>query len=223
MSKVVVKKTPIGFYEKDGLYFPRVTHVLSSLGKPGLDRWRGRIGNYEADRIATEAKDLGTAFHAVAADIGRGAHTQRGWSPPDHFRTMAFAYIDWLHRYVSDVLLVEHTTYNEEPRYGGTLDLLGRLRGDTALCIFDVKTSSQPSSDWPLQLSAYRKSMRAEGYDVDRRIIVRIPKKGECIPEMYEYKEHDRDEKIWEQVLEYWLWVQEDKKRQKDALTLCTP
>jgi hypothetical protein len=217
MPRPIVKKIPKGFYEKEGVLYPRVTHVLSSLGKPGLDRWRGRLGNYEADKVANEARDLGTAFHAVAAEIGRGAHMQRGWQPPGEFREMAFAYIDWLHEYIQEVVQVEFTTYSEDPRYGGTLDMLGILRGDSRPSIIDVKTSKSPSSDWPLQLAAYRKSVRDSGVDVDKRVIIRIPKTGVCVPETYMYPDHDEDEEIWLEVLKYWNWVSRDKQRQKDA------
>jgi hypothetical protein len=210
-------RIPKGFYEKDGLLFPRVTHVLSSLGKPGLDRWRGHLGNYEADRISNEAKDFGTAFHAVAAEIGRGLYMQRGWQPPGEFRDMAFAYIDWIHRYVEKIIQVEFTTYCEEPRYGGTLDLMAVLRGDEHPSIIDVKTSKHTSSDWPLQLSAYKRSIEASGTKVEKRVIVKIPKIGDPIPETYMYPDHEEDEQVWLDALKYWLWVTQDKKRQKEA------
>ena len=42
-------------YEVDGKLYPSVTTILSIIRKPYLERWRGEIGNDDADFIMEEA------------------------------------------------------------------------------------------------------------------------------------------------------------------------
>jgi len=56
------------FYEvttKDGAvaFLPSVTTILSAIRKPQLERWRGEIGNREADLIMHESADRGSRIH----------------------------------------------------------------------------------------------------------------------------------------------------------------
>lgn len=208
------------YYDIDGVQYPRVTHILQAIDKPGLARWRGRIGNEEADKVARDGAAIGTEFHGIVADINRGIHNQRGWQPPARFREMAFAYIDWLHKYASSVDSVERLAINEEDIYAGTLDVLMTFRGDKLPSIIDIKTSNYVSMDWPLQLSAYRKALRSEGVETARRVIVRVPKNGPCNIEMYDYENHEEDELMWDNVYKMWRWMQSDKDRHKKAIVI---
>ena len=45
-----------------------VTTILSTLPHPGLDEWRERVGNEEADRISKEATTIGSAMHDMLED-----------------------------------------------------------------------------------------------------------------------------------------------------------
>jgi len=53
------------FYEVEGCgVFPSVTTVLSTTGdKTGLERWKKRVGQEEAERIAKEATNRGSVMH----------------------------------------------------------------------------------------------------------------------------------------------------------------
>lgn len=208
------------YYDIDGVQYPRVTHVLQAIDKPGLARWRGRIGNAEADKVSADGAALGTEFHSIVADINRGMHNQRGWQPPGHLREMAFAYIDWLHKYASSVQEVEKLVVSEKDVYAGTGDVVLTFRGDKNPSIVDIKTSNYVSMDWPLQLSAYRKALIEQGMEIERRVIVRVPKVGKCVIEMYDYKDHEEDELMWDNVLKMWRWMRNEKQRAKDALVI---
>lgn len=214
MAETAIK----GYYEIGGELYPRVTSILNIIEKQGLGRWRGNVGNKEADRIAKEAAQLGTDFHELCADINRGAHRVRGWQPEGRFREMAFAYIDWLHANVEQIIDVEKLAISDEFKYAGTMDLLAIMRGDDLPSVIDLKTSNSVSTDWPLQLSAYQLAIEEElGVNIGKRIIIRIPKKGICIPEQYTYTEHEDDKDAWLTTLKLWRWIQKDKKRQKTA------
>ena len=59
--------TEIGRHYKDskGNLVPSVTTVLSSTSnnKEGIDKWRQKVGDIEADRIMKQSTDIGTAVH----------------------------------------------------------------------------------------------------------------------------------------------------------------
>lgn len=209
-----------GYYTIDGKLYPRVTHVLNIMDKPGLARWRGRVGNTEADRVSSEGASIGTEFHEIVADINRGAHKVRGWSPPSRFRDMAFTYIDWLHKEIGQILEVEKLVISEENQFAGTLDFVAYFRGDDLPSVIDIKTSNSPSADWPLQLSAYKMALEEEsGLKIARRVVLRVPKKGACIIESFEYENHEEDELAWMNALGLWLWSRKDKERLKSSTT----
>src|SRR5688572_9542509 len=95
------------YYEKEGSHYPRVTHILKVLNKPGLDRWRGKHGNEEADAKSREGSRIGREFHKFASQIARGEHTDRFWQAPYEYRFMTEAYIDWIHENVSEIVQSE--------------------------------------------------------------------------------------------------------------------
>lgn len=222
------------YYEYQGRQYPRVTHVLKILEKPGLGRWRGRIGNTEADAIAREGSRIGREFHEVVQEIHQGRHERKGWQAPGEYRFMADAYIDWIHRNVEKIVSFETTYYSVphvcipecppncdgvegEPLYAGTLDVLGYIRGDDLPSIIDVKTAKSYGEDWPLQLSGYRKLLRLNGTDTKRRIIAHVPKEGKVEVTTYEFKDHEGDELAWNNALGLWLWSQDHLKRKKES------
>src|SRR6185436_10771500 len=47
----------------NGHQVPSVTTILNMLPKDGLIEWRARIGDEEADRITSEACEIGTNMH----------------------------------------------------------------------------------------------------------------------------------------------------------------
>ena len=50
------------YYTEDGAA-ASVTTILSTLPHEGLDEWRERVGDEEADRISLEATIIGSAMH----------------------------------------------------------------------------------------------------------------------------------------------------------------
>ena len=59
--------TEIGrhYLDSNGNLVPSVTTVLSktSNNKEGIEKWRQKVGDLEADRIMKQSTDIGTAVH----------------------------------------------------------------------------------------------------------------------------------------------------------------
>ena len=66
MHPIKTITSPYGriYLNKDGMWYPSVTTFLGATSdKTGLEEWRSRIGNEEADRICKKASDYGELYH----------------------------------------------------------------------------------------------------------------------------------------------------------------
>jgi excisionase family DNA binding protein len=123
-------------------YLPSVTTYLEAAPKPYLTRWRGDIGNREADRIMREAADRGSRVHHACYTITGGGYVVL--DDPKHPRYtpaelsamgentfvlrdqveyhMAWKWAEWLRRVRPKVLLSEATVYSLKHFFAGTMD-----------------------------------------------------------------------------------------------------
>ncbi len=54
------------------IFLPSSTTILGSAPKEWLGRWRGQVGNWEADRIMNEAMNKGSRIHSAFAELVNG-------------------------------------------------------------------------------------------------------------------------------------------------------
>lgn len=193
-------------YKVDGERYPSVTTVLTILEKSGLAKWRGSVGNAEADRIGKEAADYGTAIHALVEQINLG---NRGpFGEPDD--TVVKAYIDWYDENVAAVLGAERLCISRQLKYAGTADGVVMLKGDTDATVIDLKTSKTDlgQREWALQLAAYALALEEDGITCRRRIILRMPKANPGALHVLEIPVADleRDQRAFVNVLKIWRW-----------------
>jgi hypothetical protein len=171
------------FLNGDGPY-PGVTSVTGVLDKPALTNWhretvagaawdsldileamrRDDPGNREAaiayltkrrDESA-KARDRGTDIHALTETLDMG-HRIR--IPKEH-RAEVKSYLAWRETRRPDWLLIEKLVFNTRLKYGGTLDRVALIDGETWL--LDIKTSGSVADkngrvwdEMRLQLLAY--------------------------------------------------------------------
>jgi hypothetical protein len=138
---------------------PSVTTILSQTGdKTGLQEWRARIGDSEANRIMREAADLGTLMHTHLEKYIMNEERPGGNNPVRvTAKSMADAIIERGLVNVSEVWGIEKGLYFPE-LYAGTTDLVGVYNGSPA--IMDFKSSrkikkDEHVQDYFLQLAAY--------------------------------------------------------------------
>jgi hypothetical protein len=121
--------TPTGrFYiNESGDRFPSVTTFLSSvLDKSGLDEWRAKVGDEEADRTTNRGARRGTALHLVCEK-----YVMNETLPP------MMPSIQMLFNQVKPVL--------DQLRIGGRCDLVCRFDGKRS--ILDFKTTNNEKSE----------------------------------------------------------------------------
>jgi predicted RecB family nuclease len=181
----------MNYYEIDGEKYPRVTAILNIIHRPELERWRGELGNVEADRIRDDAAQMGTSLHHICRLFNRDQSFEI--PPTSQLGRMFDAYRQWFETVIDTVVETEHLVANKKFGYAGTFDLLALLKGDVTPSVIDLKTSKDFWPTMALQLAAYREALLEEGKEVDRRLVVRIDKLETGKLEVKEYTQHARD------------------------------
>lgn len=126
--------TPVG-------RFKSVTTILGErLDKSGLEAWRARVGEEQAQRISTQASRRGTAIHSLAESyLMNDPDWNRGAMP---FNLYTFSSIKpILDENIGSVYGVEIPLYSAELRAAGTCDLLAGYAGINS--VVDFKTSKR--------------------------------------------------------------------------------
>jgi len=143
----------------DGRAVPSVTTVLSATkDMTHLNAWKKRVGEQEAQRIATESANIGTVMHRSLEKHVKGEERKPGSNLiQQKAHTMANVIIDNGLTDVSEVWGSEVSLHYPE-LYAGTTDLVGVYKGAPA--IMDFKQSRRLKKkewveDYYLQLVAY--------------------------------------------------------------------
>lgn len=174
------------FYEVDGFgVFPSVTTVLSTTGdKSGIERWKKRVGQDEAERIAREATDRGSVMHKhleiyLGQDLNQDKQSLLKSSKEqavtdteiNSFNNKAKDLGEdlFMKFYNNDNFFpsIESTIFQEKflwfnksnLGYAGTVDNFSLLK-DGSRKVIDFKTAKKPKQDnwimdYKLQVSAY--------------------------------------------------------------------
>ncbi len=195
---------------------PSITTVVDLINEPWLNKWRGRVGNEEADRIAKEAEWLGTLVHDTLSSIELTFDNPRNSILPsinnlDPLTQHAISlYFDWRSSVLDQWLMIEEPIVDDGIGTGGTPDRVGVLKGDTCLSLIDFKTGGK-SIKHRYQTAGYKILLNRKGIDVKRRIVLYIPTtitKGQSLSTK-EYCNHPRDERGFLSLLEIYNQIQQ--------------
>ncbi len=193
-----------GGYQLDGQKLPRVSTILQTLAKPGLEQWRQRVGVEEAKRISAEATTLGSAIHAATEAWDRDAKR-----PTDAtLRPYVDAYRTWRAQYVAEVVSIERVVWSPTLKYAGTLDRLYRMR-DNRLLLGDIKSGKTVDGLYRAQLSAYALALEeCAGIHVDGRAVVHLPSNQPGVCRFVEYDDDAGDLLTWRCLCRLYHWWQ---------------
>ena len=143
----------------DGRTVPSVTTVLSATkDMTALNAWRKRVGEQEAQRIATESANIGTVMHRSLEKHVKGEERKPGSNLiQQKAHTMANVIIDNGLRDITEVWGSEVSLHYPE-LYAGTTDLVAVYKGEPAICDFKQSRKLKKKEwieDYFLQLVAY--------------------------------------------------------------------
>ncbi|HIK66564.1 MAG TPA: hypothetical protein EYF95_01180 [Flavobacteriales bacterium] len=123
-------KTPNGSYQS-------ITTLLSNLSKAGIQAWRARVGEAEANRISTKASRQGTRVHSICESYIKNEDGFLDGKMPNEVEM--FQSINPLLDRIDNVHVTEGALYSDELKLAGRTDLIAEFDGQTA--IIDYKTS----------------------------------------------------------------------------------
>ena len=127
-------------------YYPSVTTVMSKLPEKvkGLQEWRKRVGDTEADRISAAARQRGTRVHQMVENHLNNDDVltkltdipiQELYSSIDMFKSIE----PHLNKYVDNIYAQEVPLYSDHLQLAGRCDCIAEFDGE--LAIIDFKTS----------------------------------------------------------------------------------
>jgi hypothetical protein len=170
----------------DGDRYRSVTTILSKLSADGIAKWRNKVGEQEANRIASKASNRGTKLHTMMEDyIGNSEDFALNKMP-----TTTSLFLDlqpFVDKYVDEVYGIEYPLYSDRLRAAGTSDLICKYDGKVT--VLDYKTANKPKrEEWIqnyfIQSTAYALMVK-ERYDLDVEQIVIMIAVDNDSPQVY--------------------------------------
>lgn len=180
------------YYTPDGNAYPSVTTVLGSMKKDGIDQWRKRVGDEEADKIMRQAATRGTAVHQLAEDyLNNKPDWDKGAMPANLFSFNQIKPI--LDRHVNRIWYQEAPLYSDKLRTAGRVDCIAEYDGE--LSIIDFKTSRKPKKkEWIegyfLQASFYAGAFYERTGLAAKKAVIIITVDGSD-PQVFTVRPHD--------------------------------
>lgn len=190
------------YYQIGDKQYVSVTTALSIIRKPFLERWRGELGNEEADRIRDEAGELGSVVHDMCQSLDAG--TAFIGSANDTAWAIIQAYQQWTKAMVKEWIKIEEVVSCDHYWYAGRVDRVAILKGDrNKPTVIDLKTSGYIGKEMGLQLAAYQHCLEDIGIKPKRRIIVQLDKEVPGNPvKVHEFPDYATDFRMFLYALE---------------------
>ena len=164
-------------YTIDGVWYPRVTKIVTIKAKPALYYYYGEAKSYKAAQEATElsAKE-GTMIHEAVEGLLLGKNPEI----PEQVAPAVRSFQEFYEKNNIQVTpeLVERRIVNYDHRYAGTVDAVALIGGK--LGVLDIKTSQAIYRDYCLQTSAYVDALKGQFKNLQTRWILRIDQVQYC-------------------------------------------
>lgn len=146
------------YYQRNGEYYPSVTHVLSCYPKgKHFEDWLKKVG-YASEHIVRKASEDGTQVHELCEEYlnGKECSFLNEWNrpkySPDVWR-MFLNFVNFWETHNPTLIETEVHLFSDKLKVAGTCDLIIELNGE--LWVLDIKTSNQLQTSYDLQTSIY--------------------------------------------------------------------
>lgn len=164
-------------YDIDGIWYPRVTKIVSIKAKPALLRFYGEAENFKAAQgITAQSAKEGTLIHETVEGLllGKNPEIDSSIKPAiDSFLKF------WEQKNIQVTPeLVERRAVHYDHRYAGTVDALALIDGKFG--VLDIKTSQAIYRDYNLQTAAYMDALKNQFQNLQTRWILKIDQIQRC-------------------------------------------
>lgn len=164
-------------YTIDGVWYPRVTKIVSIKAKPALYRFYAEAASFKASQTITQkSAEEGTLIHETVEGLLLGKNPAIPSSIAPAVRAFqAF----WENKNIQVTPeLVEKRVVSYDHRYAGTVDALALIDGKFG--VLDIKTSQAIYRDYNLQTSAYMDALKNQHENLQTRWILKIDQTQTC-------------------------------------------
>ncbi len=165
-------------YTIDGVWYPRVTKIVSIKAKPALMRFYAEATNFKAaQEVTTKSAAEGTAIHNAVEGLLLGTNPEI----PAYIQPAIQAFQKFWDEKNIQVTpdLVEKRIVSHSHRYAGTVDALALIDGKFG--VLDIKTSQAIYRDYNLQTSAYVSALQDTHRNLQTRWILKIDQTQTCM------------------------------------------
>lgn len=139
-------------YEVGGVWYPRVTRILSIKTKPALENFFREMENYSsAEDVKNKSAAEGTLVHNAIQKLVVGETI--AIAPEIMPAVRAFQEFNAGRGIAFHPEFIEKRVWSARNRYAGTIDALASVDGKFG--VLDIKTSTGFYSDYNLQTAAY--------------------------------------------------------------------
>lgn len=164
-------------YEIDGIWYPRVTSIVSIKAKPALYKFYASQPSFTAgEAMKAKSAEEGTLLHETIEAILKKEEKKIDPS----VRPAVTAFLDFQKQNEIIPHLIEERLISKKHHYAGTLDCLAELNGE--LGVLDIKTSLAIYRDYGIQTAAYVEALREDpSIPPLKRWILRLDQSRYCI------------------------------------------
>lgn len=194
LPELTRETTPQGrkYFTPEGNSYPSITTVLSILNKEGIQEWRKKVGEAEANKISTQAGIRGTAVHKLAEDyLNNEVEWAKGAMPTNLFSFNQIKPI--LDKNINNIRMQECFLYSDALKTAGQVDCIADYEDE--LSIIDFKTSRKPKKEewitnYFMQASFYAAAFyERTGTPIKQGVIIITVDGSE--PQVFKIRTHD--------------------------------
>ena len=131
-----------------GSNYVSVSAILSVISKPGLEKWKERVGKEYSDKVQQKSIAFGDNVH------GTIKNTVQGVQPTAEMEAVSDSFKRWANGRVRRWVCQEANVVNHRFKYYGRLDNVAELM-DGTIAIIELKTSKKIQESHVLQICAY--------------------------------------------------------------------
>jgi len=147
-------KQSVGYYI-DGIWYPRVTSILSIKAKPGLYAYYASMPSFRAGKeVTNRSAREGQSIHDTVEALLKNECP----SIPDSIRPSIDAFLEFLRNNDITPVKIEERIVSRRHHYAGTIDVLAEING--VLGVLDIKTSQAVYREYGMQTAAYVEALQ---------------------------------------------------------------
>lgn len=144
-------------YDIDGVWYPRVTAIVSIKAKPALYMYYAGLPDFKTgEAIKAKSAEEGTLLHDTVEAILK----KEPIIIPDSVKPAVSAFMDFYGQNELVAHKVEERVVSKKHHFAGTMDVLAELNGK--LGVLDIKTSMAIYRDYNVQTSAYIEALKED-------------------------------------------------------------